>query len=86
MVKRVEPITKTTAGLFLPDTAQEKQNVAEVVAVGPGRRNDAGNYIPISFKQGDKILLPESYLSTEVKLEGEKYLIVKEDDVLGKFD
>eukprot|EP00012_Vannella_robusta_P009259 CAMPEP_0206193916 /NCGR_PEP_ID=MMETSP0166-20121206/6868_1 /ASSEMBLY_ACC=CAM_ASM_000260 /TAXON_ID=95228 /ORGANISM="Vannella robusta, Strain DIVA3 518/3/11/1/6" /LENGTH=103 /DNA_ID=CAMNT_0053610753 /DNA_START=41 /DNA_END=352 /DNA_ORIENTATION=+ len=86
LVKRVVPEAKTATGILLPDSMVSGQkNVAEVVAVGPGRRADNGDHIPVSFQQGDKILLPESFLSTEVKLDGEEYLLLKEDDVLGSF-
>ena len=81
----MEPIRKTAKGLLLPDNLHEKQNVAEVIAVGPGRRTESGGHVPVSFAVGDRILLPESFLSTEVKCDGEDYILLKEDDVLGKF-
>mmetsp|Transcript_68694 Transcript_68694/g.103588 ORF Transcript_68694/g.103588 Transcript_68694/m.103588 type:complete len:102 (-) Transcript_68694:87-392(-) len=87
LVKRLVPEAKTATGILLPESMVSGQkNVAEVVAVGPGRRIDNGDFVPISFQKGDKILLPESFLSTEVKLDGEEYLLLREDDVLGTFD
>ena len=64
----------------------EQKNIAEVIACGPGRRSDSGSHIPVGFKAGDRILLPESFLSTEVKFDGEEYLLLREDDVLGVFN
>ena len=86
LVQRIVPEAKTAAGILLPDTMlKEQKNIAKVISTGPGRRGDAGNLIPVSFEAGDKILLPESFLSTEVTLDGEEFLLLREDDVLGKF-
>lgn len=86
LVKRIVPEAKSSGGILLPESMVSGQkNIAEVIATGPGRRSDSGEYIPVSFKAGDQILLPESFLSTEVKLDGEDFLLLKEDDVLGSF-
>jgi chaperonin GroES len=73
---------KTRGGVILPDTAKEKPQQAEVVAVGTGRVLDNGDKVPMEVKVGDKVLYGK-YSGTEVKLEGEEYLIVKESEVLG---
>ena len=71
---------KTKSGIFLPDTAKEKPNQGEVVAVGPGRITDDGKVIPMNVKAGDKVIYGK-YSGQEVKIEGEEYLIVKESDI-----
>jgi len=86
LVKRISPNAKTAAGILLPDSMVGQQNTAEVIAVGPGRRGDSGNQIPVGFSVGDRIMLPESFLSTEVKLDGEEYLLLREDDVLAVYE
>lgn len=75
-----EAQTKTASGLYLPGGAAEKPKVAKVLAVGPGRIGDDNERIPMSVKKGDRILY--SYSTTEVKVEGKSYLIVKEDSIL----
>lgn len=81
LVERLEAEEKTAGGIVLPDTAKEKPIQGKVIAVGEGRRTEDGKLIPMQVKKGDKILFGK-YSGTEVKLEGEEYLIMKEDDVL----
>jgi len=81
IVKRIEEEEKTKDGIIIPDTAKEKPQEARVVAVGPGRHDD-GKVIPLGVKAGDKILFGK-YSGTEIKLDGEEHLILREDDILG---
>jgi len=81
LVERLEVEEKTAGGIVLPDTAKEKPIQGRVVAVGEGRRNDEGKVIPLQVKEGDTILFGK-YAGTEVKIDGEEYLIMREDDVL----
>jgi chaperonin GroES len=82
LVKRVEEETKTAGGIIIPDTAKEKPQEGEVVAVGPGTRDENGKAIALELKAGDKILFGK-WSGTEVKIDGEDLLIMKESDVLG---
>jgi len=82
IVKRLEEEEKTKGGIIIPDTAKEKPQEGEVVAVGSGRVNDQGKVTPIDVKVGDKILFSK-YSGTEIKIEGEEYLIIREEDVQG---
>ena len=82
LVKRVEEESKTKGGIIIPDTAKEKPQEGEVVAVGPGARDDSGKVNPLELKAGDRILVGK-WSGTEVKLEGEDLIIMKESDVLG---
>jgi chaperonin GroES len=82
LVRRIEGEDKTKGGLIIPDTAKEKPQEGEVVAVGEGARKDSGELIPMSVKAGDRILFGK-WSGTEVKLEGEDLLIMKESDILG---
>src|SRR5215211_5419313 len=82
VVRRVEEDTKTKGGIIIPDTAQEKPMQGEIIAVGPGGRDEAGKLIPIDLKPGDFVLFGK-WSSTEVKIEGEELLIMKESDILG---
>jgi chaperonin GroES len=82
VVKRVDSETKTKGGIIIPDTAKEKPQEGEVIAVGPGARDDAGKVIAMSLKKGDKILFGK-WSGTEVKLDGVDLLIMKESDVMG---
>lgn len=84
VVKADEKEEKTASGIFLPDTAQEKPLQGTVLAAGPGRVLDNGTVQPLEVKAGDKILFGK-YSGTEIKLEGESYLILKESEVLGVF-
>ncbi len=82
MVKRIEEEEKTKGGIIIPDTAKEKPIQGEVVAVGQGKRDDSGNLIPLEVKVGDRVLFGK-YAGTEVKINGEEHLIMREDDILG---
>ena len=82
VVKRIEAETKTLGGIIIPDTAKEKPQEGEIVAVGPGARDEAGKLIPIDVKAGDKVLFGK-WSGTEVKLDGQDLLIMKESDILG---
>jgi chaperonin GroES len=81
IVRRVEEETKTKGGIIIPDTAKEKPQEGEIVAVGPGRHDD-GKVIPLDVKKGDRILFGK-YSGTEIKLDGEEHLIMREEDILG---
>ncbi len=82
LVQRVEEETKTMGGIIIPDSAKEKPAEGKVVAVGDGKVADDGSRIELQLKEGDRILFGK-YSGTEVKIEGEEYLIMREDDVLG---
>ena len=82
LVKRVEEESKTKGGIIIPDTAKEKPQEGEVVAVGPGARDEDGKYIAMDLKAGDRILFGK-WSGTEVKIEGEDFLIMKESDIMG---
>ena len=82
IVKRVAEEEKTKGGIIIPDTAKEKPMEGEVVAVGPGARNEAGQIVALDVKEGDKILFGK-WSGTEVKLDGEELLIMKESDIMG---
>ncbi|MDL1969994.1 MAG: co-chaperone GroES [Candidatus Desulfofervidaceae bacterium] len=82
LVKRIEEETKTKGGIIIPDTAKEKPIKGKVIAVGEGRVLDNGQKVPVSVKVGDKIIFSK-YAGTEIKIEGEEHLIMREDDILG---
>jgi chaperonin GroES len=82
IIKRVKEEEKTKGGIIIPDTAKEKPVEAEVVAVGPGKAGDDGKVRPLDIKVGDHILFSK-YSGTEIKLDGEEHLILREDDILG---
>lgn len=82
LVKRLTEEEKTKGGIIIPDTAKEKPAEGQVIAAGSGRRTDDGRVIALEVKTGDKILFGK-YSGTEIKVEGEEYLIMREDDVLG---
>ena len=82
VVRRVEGDQQTASGLYIPDTAQEKQARGEVVVAGPGRTNDKGDVRSLTVNGGDQILFSK-YSGTEVTIEGGEHLIIREDDVLG---
>ena len=82
LVKRVEEEEKTKGGIIIPDTAKEKPQEGEVIAVGPGARDDSGKIQPLDVRTGDRILFGK-WSGTEVKLDGEDLLIMKESDILG---
>ena len=82
VIKRIEAEEKTTGGIIIPDTAKEKPQEGEVIAVGPGGRDESGKLIPIDVKAGDRVLFGK-WSGTEVKLDGVEYLIMKESDLMG---
>src|SRR5215469_6879556 len=82
VVKRIEAEEKTTGGIIIPDTAKEKPSQGEVIAVGPGGRDETGKLIPIDLKVGDRVLFGK-WSGTEVKIDGVEYLIMKESDIMG---
>jgi len=85
VVKRLDSETKTTGGIIIPDTAAEKPQQGEIVAVGPGARDESGKLVPIDLKKGDRVLFGK-WSGTEVKLDGQELLIMKESDVMGVLD
>ncbi len=82
VVKRIDAEEKTAGGIIIPDTAKEKPSQGEVVAVGPGARDEAGKLVPLDVKAGDRVLFGK-WSGTEVKIDGVDYLIMKESDILG---
>jgi chaperonin GroES len=82
VVRRISADEKTKGGIIIPDTAQEKPSQGEVIAVGPGGRDESGKLIPIDLKNGDKVLFGK-WSGTEVKIDGEELLIMKESDIMG---
>jgi len=85
VVKRIEETESMVGGLYIPDSAKEKPQQGEVVAVGQGKRNDDGKLIPLDVKAGDRILFGK-YSGSDIKLDGNEYLIMREDEVLGVLD
>jgi chaperonin GroES len=86
VVKRIdESAEKTASGLFIPDSAKEKPQEGEVVAVGKGKRNEEGKLIELDVKVGDRILFGK-YSGSDIKVDGEEYMIMREDEVLGVLD
>ncbi|MET4455772.1 co-chaperone GroES [Bradyrhizobium sp. RT3b] len=85
MVKRIDAEDKTAGGIIIPDTAKEKPSQGEIVAVGPGGRDEAGKLIPIDLKVGDRVLFGK-WSGTEVKIENVDLLIMKESDIMGVLD
>lgn len=82
VVKRIDAEAKSKGGIIIPDSAKEKPSQGQIVAVGPGGRDEAGKLIPIDLKVGDKVLFGK-WSGTEVKLDGEDLLIMKESDIMG---
>jgi chaperonin GroES len=82
VVERIDPEAKSAGGIIIPDSAQEKPSQGEIVAVGPGGRDEAGKLIPIDLKKGDRVLFGK-WSGTEVKLDSVEYLIMKESDIMG---
>ncbi|MEP9356245.1 co-chaperone GroES [Xanthobacter sp. KR7-65] len=82
VVRRIEALEKTAGGIIIPDTAKEKPQEGEVVAAGPGARDEAGKLVPLDLKAGDRVLFG-NWSGTEVKIDGEDLLIMKESDILG---
>ena len=81
IVQRVEEEQKTVGGIIIPDTAKEKPQEGKIVAAGPGKRDDDGKRIPLEVKEGDRILFSK-YAGTEIKIDGEEQLFMREDDIL----
>ena len=82
LVRRIEQEEKTTGGIIIPDTAKEKPMEGEVIAAGPGARDESGKLVPLELKAGDRVLFGK-WSGTEVKIDGEDLLIMKESDVMG---
>ncbi len=82
IVKRLEEESMTAGGLYIPDTAKEKPQKGEIIAVGKGKITEAGKVIPVDLKIGDTVLFGK-YAGTEIKIDGADYLIMREDDILG---
>ena len=82
VVKRIEGEEKTKGGIIIPDSAKEKPHEGEVIAVGPGARDESGKLIPLDLKSGDRVLFGK-WSGTEVKIDGKDLLIMKESDILG---
>ncbi len=82
LIKRVAEEEKTKGGIIIPDTAKEKPQEGKVIAVGKGKRNEDGKVMPLDVKAGDRILFGK-YSGSEIKLDGEEHLIVREEDILG---
>ncbi len=81
LIKRIEPEEVVKGGIIIPDTAKEKPQQGEVIEVGPGKRDEKGNRIPMDVKPGQKVLFSK-YAGTEIEIDGEKYLIMSQDDIL----
>ena len=82
LLRRVDQEERTAGGIIIPDTAQEKPMEGEIVATGPGGRDDSGKLVPLDVKKGDRVLFGK-WSGTEVKIDGEDYLIMKESDIMG---
>jgi chaperonin GroES len=82
VVERIDPEAKSAGGIIIPDTAQEKPSQGEIIAVGPGGRDESGKLIPMDVKVGDRVLFGK-WSGTEVKLDGRELLIMKESDIMG---
>jgi chaperonin GroES len=82
VVKRIEAEEKSAGGIIIPDTAKEKPQQGEIIAVGPGGRDEAGKLIPLDVTVGDRVLFGK-WSGTEVKIDGNEYLIMKESDIMG---
>ena len=82
VVRRIESDERTAGGIIIPDTAKEKPQEGEIIAVGPGARDESGKLVPLDVKAGDRILFGK-WSGTEVKIDGQDYLIMKESDIMG---
>jgi len=82
LIRPLEAKEKTKGGIYLPDTAKEKPQEGEIIAVGAGKKSDEGKVIPVEFKKGEKVLYGK-YSGTEITIDEEKYLIIREEDILG---
>jgi chaperonin GroES len=85
LVKRIEEVQVTKGGIVIPDTAKEKPIEGKVIAVGPGKMSDAGQRMTLQLKEGDRVLFGK-YAGTEIKMEGEEYLMMREEDILAIID
>ena len=85
VVKRADSETKTSGGIIIPDTAGEKPQQGDIIAVGPGARDETGKLVPLDVKKGDKVLFGK-WSGTEVKIDGQELLIMKESDIMGVLD
>ena len=85
VLKRVEEDAKTKGGIIIPETAQEKPMQGEIIAVGPGARDESGKVVALDVKKGDRVLFGK-WSGTEVKIDGTEYLIMKESDIMGVLD
>jgi chaperonin GroES len=85
VVRRIDPEEKTAGGIIIPDTAKEKPQQGEVVAVGPGARDETGKVVALDVKPGDRVLFGK-WSGTEVRLDGDELLIMKESDIMGVLD
>jgi chaperonin GroES len=85
VIRRIDEVGKTSGGIIIPDTAKEKPMEGEIVAVGPGARNENGTLVPLDVKKGDRILFGK-WSGSEVKIDGEDLLIMTEADVMGVLD
>ena len=85
VVKRVDEDTKTKGGIIIPETAQEKPMQGKIIAVGPGARDESGKMVPLDVKKGDTVLFGK-WSGTEVKIDGDELLIMKESDIMGVLD
>ena len=82
VVSRIEAEEKTKGGIIIPDTAKEKPQEGRILAVGPGKRDKDGNLIPLEVKAGDRVLFTK-WAGTEIKIDGQEHMVMKEDDILG---
>jgi chaperonin GroES len=82
VVRRIEEDTKTVGGIIIPDTAKEKPMQGEVIAVGPGARDESGKLVPVDVRKGERVLFGK-WSGSEVKIDGDEFLIMKESDILG---
>ena len=82
VIKRIEAEARTAAGIIIPDTAKEKPQQGEIIAVGPGGRDELGKLIPIDLKAGDRVLFGK-WSGTEVNIDGDEYVIMTESDIMG---
>ena len=85
VVKRIEAETKSAGGIIIPDTAAEKPQQGEIIAIGPGSRDESGKLVALDVKKGDKVLFGK-WSGTEVKIDGQELLIMKESDIMGVLD
>ena len=82
VVKRLDPITKTTGGIIVPDSAADKPQEGDVIAVGTGTRDETGKVVPLDVKAGDRIVFSK-WSGTEITVDGQEYLVMKESDIIG---